>query len=581
MQQYKKIEPILENWLLPMVLFVLSFYDYNRGIDLADAGYSISYFKDMNCYDGNVIISTFWSTVVGNLFMKLPYGASWAGISFYCTFIIAGSVLFAYFFCKKYMNIYLAAASQVLAICFCWNPTVVVYDYLSFFLFEVGIICIFAGIEKEKRRYFFLAGLLLGMNVFVRLPNITECAAIVLVWVACFVKKESLKTTVKKTAICIGGYAIGIAGSLLVILGKYGFYQFKFAIYRMMHLSQSQSNYSIWYMATETLLDILKYWKYVLVLCVVAFVYALLLKLLSKKLVHYKYLGIPFAIAVVCLFEYWRVKDGLYDRLYTYNDAIVGLSCLFFLAGVLACLWNVFSCEKLEEKLLALTFLGVFYVTPLGSNNHIYLAIMNMFLLIPIGAHQIYLAGKRIVRGQKYVEIAVFSVLWASAFVMICNTLWFGKDYIYHDAAEIKITDDNVLKGMKTTEAQYEELKQLMDYFESENLSGSYGITYCDAPGLQMILDLKPVMSSPWADFYTYAYDDFYDGTVKAAQIIKTGEYPVLILNEAFRSNVEKDHPQYIEENDKYLGLLKYINDYQYECRFRTENYAVYLARKS
>ena len=94
----------IENIIVPIVLAILSFYDFNRGIDLTDAGYSLHYFEFFEDYAGADVIAIFWSNVLGNLFTRLPGGDTWYGISFYCTFVIMLCTITGYFFVKKYMD---------------------------------------------------------------------------------------------------------------------------------------------------------------------------------------------------------------------------------------------------------------------------------------------------------------------------------------------------------------------------------------------------------------------------------------------------------------------------------------------
>jgi len=170
----------MPNIIVPIILFICSFYDFNKGIDIKDAGYSLNYFLHYDSYPGNRLISRFWSNVVGHLFSKLPGGDTWYGLSFYATTIIATTVVIAYFVCKRVMDFRVAAIAELFAVFFCWNPNVILYDYMSFLLFTLGGYLLLIALEKEEqKRYYFLAGVVLGMNVFVRLPNLAEMAVVI------------------------------------------------------------------------------------------------------------------------------------------------------------------------------------------------------------------------------------------------------------------------------------------------------------------------------------------------------------------------------------------------------------------
>lgn len=589
-------ENMLENIVFPVILFLISFYDFNLGIDVTDAGYSIHYFEFFEDYSGADMIATFWSNILGHLFCQLPKGDTWYGLSFYCTFIITLSVLSAYFFLKKYMDYRLVAICEVLALFFCWNPNVILYDYLSFLLFQIGIILVFKGIESKKEVWYFFSGFILGLNVFVRIPNLTHCAAIVLVWFADWKNGEKIKKIILDTLVCMTSYVLGVFFSVVTILQIYDFYELRMAVYRLSHTAQTVENYGIFYMATATLVEVFKYWKYILILILLILFVTVLYKIVNKKQEVCIKVKIGVFVLVLILFIYWARSERLFYYEYKWLDSISGLACIFLLWGFVVSLCNFFLTVELEDRLLALTYIGILYVTPLGSNNNIYLVIMNMFLLIPLGIYQIRLWGKLISKiksdreDYRVVFVQIYRVVIRSVgCIMLIQTVFFGVKYVYKDTDECTVTDSNRICGMHTSNERKEELQELITYFEEESLSGEYGILYCNAPGLAYILDLKPVLSSMWADWYTYSYDDFFVGIQKAEQLIVSDIEPVLLLSNLYsyyiEGNIQEMEKQgmnlyEVAKDDKYFRLVRFIEDNNYECSFRSKNYAVYRIKK-
>ena len=572
----------VENFLIPILLFLLSFYDFNRGIDLTDAGYSIARFVNLDQYEGHVIISRFWSCMLGNAFTKLPFGEYWAGISFYCTWIIAGSVLVAYFFCKKYLNYWIVAIAEMVAICFCWNPNVILYDYLSFFLFELAIVFIFAYINSGRKRWLILAGIILGVNTFVRIPNLTQCAAIVLIWGAAGYEKEKGKQMLKGTSMAVGGYLAGVGISLVAILCKYNINELKLALYSLFGLSQTNSNYGLLYMATATFANIGKYWKYLLILTIFMLLLIVVFLLMRKYKGVIKFAGFVASIIIIFLFEGWR-KDKLFNYSFASIDYVIGLVGIFLLWCVVISFLNIFLTKDRDNRLLALTFIGVFYVTPLGSNNHVLLTVMNMFLLVPIGIQQTIVFEKEIL--CKLTPKAILKSAFQKAYriVTVCcggflliHSILFGVKFIYKDTAECIAENLGTLDGMRTSQKMVDELHLLMEFCKRENIVGNYGILYCNAPGLETILNLKPVMSSPWSDWYTYPYDEFDEGIIKSRILIQDGEKPIVVANQVFASNYDGESPEYLEKDDKYYMLVNYLDDYGYQRVFTSDNFVIY-----
>ena len=89
---------------------------------------------------------------------------------------------------KKVFPKWLVFLTQMIAIGLCWTPTTVLYHYLTYFFFQFAVLCLFQGItgdQKKRTGYFLAAGVLLGVNLAVRMPNVTHMLLIVAVWYGC------------------------------------------------------------------------------------------------------------------------------------------------------------------------------------------------------------------------------------------------------------------------------------------------------------------------------------------------------------------------------------------------------------
>lgn len=520
------IEHVIKKYLIPIGICILAFWDFNRGVDLADAGYNIDLFTYFSSYESDLIIEAFWSYLIGHILTLLPYGRTWIGITFYTTIFVALLAEFGYFFCKKYMDYRIAAVGEVFAILYCWNPNTVLYDYLSFLLFEIGIILLMQGIHKDSRRFMLLAGIVLGFNAFVRVSNLAQCATIGVLWLYAIWNKKKILWTIKRTAVCVVGYVGMLCVSILVIIYRYGFLNFKIAIYNLANLSATQGSYGIGYMATETIRAIFRYWKY---------------------------------------FSIRTHMESVAD--------VLGTTSIILLVGIFLSIAGIIFYKDTERKLLNVIFLGVLWVTPLGSNNYIYLSMLNMFLLLPIIGMNLHELVQRIRKKKKSLGRVAAGLSLLLVTILGSQILVLGTTYVYRDTPELKVTDQgSYLCGMWTSKAQQEELSQLEGYFEENDLKGMYGILYCGAPGLQVILDLQPVMSSPWSDWGTYTDTSFENGIRAGEQLVSEHIYPVVIISKYYYDMIEENVPQ----EGKNSMIAKFLQDYAYSAVFQTENYVVY-----
>lgn len=531
---FKNKKTIFQNFIIPILLVGLCFIEANKGIDLSDAGYNIDYFQHYGDYSGQAVISIWGSVLIGHLFTMLPGGNSWLGITVYCQCIWCGLALTAYFFCKRYFNAYMVAISEALAILYCWNPSVVLYDYLSFLLFQIGIILLIRGLEKNSWKYMLFAGIALGLDVFVRIPNIVYCATIGVLWGYALFEKKKWKWTVQRTLTCIAGYGLGMVIPFCGIIMKYGWNEFKIAIYNLFIVSESSSNYGIGYMATATLKTIFSEWCHIR---------------LS-----------------------WNPTTA----------TMLPITSFILLIGILVCLIDLFMSKDTICRILDLTYLGVLYVTPLGSNNGVYLSMLNMFLLLPIEIAVIQRLLKKI--SARLFKIAAGAGVCCGALALILGIeiVLFGVKFTWKDAPATKIDNyDSYLNGMLTSADRSEELQYLEEVFQMNGWNGRYGILYCDAPGLASILNLKPVMLSQWPDWFAFTDDNFEKGIMKAQQLVEKREEPIVILNQPYYEVYEGIAPEENSDSvwitEKYYLLAKFLRDNGYECMYSTDNYKIFM----
>ena len=190
----RKLETVFDNkiWnnitriLFPIILVIYALMNINEGVTVTDTGYNYANFIYFDSMDDMWKFSTYLSSAIGAMLTKLPLGQSMLGLNFYTGLFKVFSALLAYFFflkvCKFRREV--VFVGEMIALGFCWCPTALIYNYLTYLLFCVGAMCIYVALIKEKRKYFILAGIALGLNVFVRLPNVAEVALIVVVWFA-------------------------------------------------------------------------------------------------------------------------------------------------------------------------------------------------------------------------------------------------------------------------------------------------------------------------------------------------------------------------------------------------------------
>ena len=177
--------------IFPIILVLVGMCKVGRGFDISDTGYNYGNYVNLTGLDNMWYCSTFLANIVGRLFTFLPYGHTLIGLNIYTGLIKCAIVLASYFFFRKKVGLPggVVFFGELIAVSLCWCPTALIYNYLSYLLFFLGAMFLYRGLTTEKNRFLIIAGVFLGVNIFVRFPNICEMGLIAGLWYWCFIKK--------------------------------------------------------------------------------------------------------------------------------------------------------------------------------------------------------------------------------------------------------------------------------------------------------------------------------------------------------------------------------------------------------
>ena len=539
-----------------ILLGIYPFYHANRGIDLMDAGYGLGnffFFKDM---DINWKLATFLSNVLGAFLTKLPGGNTYLGMNLYTSALLAIVAVLSYLFLVKcFKHPVLLFAGEWIALSLCWAPTTILYHYLGYYFLTLALICMELAIRKNNSRYFILAGFLLGINIFVRMPNITHMACILVVWFdALFLYKKTGKwrKLFRNTGICIVGYLIGIGVPFAIICLKYKFEAYIVMIQWLFGMTETATDYKPTSMVSAMFGDYVQYAVWMILILLYLMAGVILFQIQKGKFEKGKKIFYVLGILVMLRFFYGRGMFGFdYQSYFSVYKWIV----VFLLAFWILAVWCIFLKEEdakqlgIEEqqndtlKRLTLGTMVIVLITPLGSNNGLYPIINNLFLTAPITLYLGYLFIK------KYQSFAIRAVACALTLCILLQTTMFGTHFVFHDAAQgqnidTEITGIPALRHMKTTSEKAGELEALYQYITYHNLQNRQLLLYGDIPGLSYILSMKPAIFTTWADLGSNTHTQLIsalhrlDSTMKADQKIQT---PVIIVSAAVGAYLTDD----------------------------------------
>lgn len=594
------------------------------GVEVTDGAYSAGNYRFLEKVNPMWLFATYLANVIGRFFTELPGGHMLMGLRFYTALVISAMAAVLYLFLTRVVRMESATAffGELLAVSLCWCPTTILYNYLTYFFFNIGIVVLYLGLVRERRRLLFAAGILLGMNVMVRFPNLTEAALIFCMWYYGFLQRKRIRDVLQETGICLLGYLAGMGIVLLSIAANYGLDEYIAGIVRLMQMPSDASDYSAASMVLTVLFDY-KFsarWLVQMLLLTAAgcLVSAVFLGVAGRSarfcrvenrcgspqgeqagsLVE-KYAGLIgklfFLGGILVLFRWWHAIGVFNVKYYTYESMFQWVA-VFLILAVLTGIYVLFSRKfTRNEKLLASMVLIVIVITPLGSNNHLYPNMNNMFLVFPFaishflrflrygpesGEIPAAKAGYKVSLFPAKAMLAAFLAATAIQCVLFGAVFTF-RDGMHGEKRDTKIEKNAVLKGMVTNAPLAEAIEGLTEFVEREDLSDKSVILYGQIPAVSYMLDMPPAISTSWPDLASYSYEVMAEDMEKLRAGTVEGERPLIILGEGPERQVRGEQLTETEAasymlNEKWEMIYDYMVEQGYEKVYENGMFYVY-----
>ena len=568
-----KKRPFLRRTLEAIMVLFMALYPLRHihiGLDLWDTGYNYANFEYMglDSMDSMWFFSTFLSTAVGHLLTLLPFGKTVLGLNFYTGLIVSIMAVASYMFCTRIIKLpkFIVFLGEYVAISLCWCPTALLYNYLTYFFMLVAVVCIYMGLTRNRNHWLFLAGVALGINLFVRFSNLPEVVFIFAVWVygilevrsrhraeSDVVKKRERKNGFKRTAFrtlaCMLGYFSVVGGMLLYFGIRYGFGSYFEAIKRLFSMTEEAQDYTAASMLRTLINWYVEAGYWVSRLCVFA-VGGVLVCALAKHLDiqyeinikgkrrHFTFLRLAYIISILlaALSLAWLYKRKFsFGHYGEYGSMLLPSAVLLFLTVIVGVIQIFMPKNSLEKRLIAGLALIVVLITPIGSNTGIFPIINNQFLVAPFLIYSIWKLlrikdGEGISRynfnnplidhatnkRKKITEIVwsyvslfpVKAVILAFAGLCLVQFTTFGAEFVFtesHNAWDTYYSVANVktVRGIRMNYEKATDFTELQKYIRENGLNENELITYGNIPAVSFYLQMTPAFNT-WIDLSSY-----------------------------------------------------------------------------
>lgn len=563
---YRKYYNCITKCFFPIILLIYPLIKINQGVDVSDSTYSLGNYLFFDRLEGTWVVSTYLSNVVGWLLTKLPFGTTLLGMNLYTGLIVSGLTISLYFLLRKWMPDWIVFIGEFIAIGFLWIPMGILYNYLTYLLFALGAVLLYKGLVEEKNRVLIAAGIMLGLNVWVRIPNLAEMALIVCVWYYCYLRKETMQIAVRKTGFCVAGYAVGVVVPLIMILLQYGLGGIVQMVQGLSQIQSGDDSYSVFSMIKMTLDAYVRTGKWVGF--IVAGIVLGLAMFFVKKDAYIRAKKALYLLGIAVMLRFFWGRGMFSFRYYEDYSSMYEWGMIGLYLALVACGYLFFAKGVSEsERLLGMVSLVVIGITPLGSNNYTYQNLNNLFVVAPV---TVYAFVKWFRRGYP-VERRVLYFPWKAmvavlAIMILVQSVGFHFKFVFRDGMDgtprdTMVTSPGTIAGMRTTQKNAEELGGLLAYLEAEKAKQRdvEAIFYGDCPGLPYLSQIPSAIGNSWPDLDSNPVDwmeeELMELTVRPLVVIRKVEPSsdsFVVKKEMLQDYMSASHYEEVYENDGY-----------------------------
>lgn len=585
---YHRYQNCIERIVVPLILAIYPLVRIRQGIDVADTTYSLSNFQFFASMDGTWMVATFLANALGSLLMHLPFGNTLLGMYCYTALIQSLTALVVYETLGRSdrmtgrIPVPLVFIGELIALGLCWCPSTILYNYMTYLFMTAGILLLYRGILKEDRRYYMAAGVCLGANVAVRMPNVVQASLIVAVWYGAAVCGRKWQQAVHDTLWCIAGYVIGCGVPLAAICIKYGAGAYPAMVQTMFAMTEKATDYKPTAMLTGMFGDYATglYWMLFAGICMAGgfVLFTLQRKIFpGKKGAEVLCALVYAAVLLVLLRFYWG--RGMFNFLYYDFGSIYYPAVLLLLTAICAAVYCLVSKRvTTEQKILAVLILVQILVTPLGGNNKLYPIINNLFLALPFVLWIGY-GRLKLVTGLPFSLLVVFILVQSVGFHLTFSF----QDGRNGEARDTLLTMPDKASGIYTNQDNAAWLTELAEYAQQAQLTGREVILYGEIPGLGYLLDMPPALSTFWPDLDSYRmveYERDMEQLASPPAVIVSSSIAAYLNEDADGMNwfgVEKEK---LDQDEKLQILGEYMKAHSYQEAFGNARYVVYVTER-
>ena len=191
-----------------------------QGFDMCDEGWVLSGFQQIFNDPKSIqyLFLYYLSEYVGGVWDVLWGGCGIFGFRVLTAICITLSSYFVYKMLRPIVNRWCILAGLFLVyLCAGYGVMVFYHDYLTTLLSVGASSCMLKSLLRSDRKWIFASGIIIGINVFARLPNLS-LSLLILCLIPYHIYKRDMTDTLRMLTSGVLGFAVGVVAVILLML---------------------------------------------------------------------------------------------------------------------------------------------------------------------------------------------------------------------------------------------------------------------------------------------------------------------------------------------------------------------------
>lgn len=475
-----------------------------QGLDFSDMGFWLTGYQQFYTSPDSIFPSCWLSYFIGH-WVGLALGGGVLAYRLGYVVVITISAIIAYKLLAFVLGGGRILAAMVLLMVFfnriyCGNW--IAYYELTALFYLAGATLLFFGLIDNRRLLLLLAGVILGANIFIRLPNLLGIALVSTIWLYAWLYRRSLRDVVAKSAWFLGGFALGVALVLGLILlnGHEGIY-FS-GIKQLFDMTgNADSGYATSFLLQRFIKD--HFWAFSKALSILL-IWGFIAKWVSKKKNTVVSLVILFSSLLLFYFNYVMGQ---------WQWCVIGI-CYIVLLSI------IFLELRKNPPLVLLAFIAgvVLIITSAGSNDGISLSIYGTWLALPLILNWLGRGSNLIVslhfhigengfeskRNFSFEHRSFYLLTLSIVFALLFQSLVSAGRFTFRDSSNrIAMTHaiaHPLLAGTYTTAERAKVITELLDAMSQYTKPGDDVFAFNTITTIHFLTKTHPWLGYPWPD---------------------------------------------------------------------------------